>query len=289
MRIPSNRLKSVLNFAKSELANIFDEREIQSFFYLLCEHFLGLDKTAVILNTEYALSESELLKFNFAIKDLKKEKPIQYILGSTEFYGLPIKVNKNTLIPRPETEELVQWIIEKESSNQSIRLLDIGTGSGCIAISLAKNIPQAKVTAIDLSEEALKVAQENNQELHAKVSFELIDILNPPKSFTSKFDVIVSNPPYVLEKEKALMKKNVLDYEPDLALFVKDEDPLLFYRKIIAFAQKHLVSKGKLYFEINEKLGVKLSDLLSTSGYTEIEIREDLFNRPRMVCATKKA
>lgn len=287
MRIPSNRLKSVSNFAKTELKELFDEREIQSFFYLLCEHYLGLNKTTVILNPDYALSESELLKFNFAIKDLKTEKPIQYILGKTEFFGYAFKVNEHTLIPRPETEELVQWIIDKEKSGNPLSVLDIGTGSGCIAISLAKQLSNTKVTAIDISEEAIKIAQLNNENLNATVSFDLIDILNPPETFNAKFDIIVSNPPYVLETEKALMKKNVLQFEPDQALFVEDSDPLLFYRKILDFAQEHLLTNGRIYFEINEKMSIELSDLLSDYKYRDIEIKNDLFDRPRMICATK--
>lgn len=289
MRIPSNRLKSVSNFAKTELKERYDEREIQSFFYLLCEHYLGLDKTAVILNPDYALSESELLKFNFAIKDLKKEKPIQYILGKTEFFGYDFKVNEHTLIPRPETEELVQWIIENEKETTPLSVLDIGTGSGCIAISLEKQLSNTKVTGIDISEEAIKIAQFNNEKLNASVSFDLIDILNPAENFNTKFNIIVSNPPYVLETEKALMKKNVLQFEPNQALFVEDSDPLLFYRKILDFAQEHLLANGKVYFEINERMGAELSALLSDYKYRDIEIENDLFDRPRMACARKKS
>lgn len=288
MRIPSNRLKAILNFTKAELAHLYDEREIQSFFYLLCEHYLKLDKTAIIINPDSAVSESELLKFNFAIKDLKTEKPIQYIIGQTEFFGFDFIVNEHTLIPRPETEELVRWMIDKEKSIPSLHILDIGTGSGCIAISLAKGIPQAKVTGVDISTEALKIAQINNENIQASVSFEALDILNPPETYTSVFDVIVSNPPYVLETEKALMKKNVLLFEPNQALFVKDGDPLLFYRKILEFAGSHLASNGKIYFEINERMGTELSALLNEFNYHQIELRNDIFDRPRMIRAIKK-
>lgn len=288
MRISSNRLKTVSLFAKSELATLYDEKEIQSFFYLLCEHFLAMDKTAVILNPDFGLSESELLKFNFAIKDLKTEKPIQYILGETEFFGRRFKVNAHTLIPRQETEELVKWIADQEDHTIPIKILDIGTGSGCIAISLSKELPKANITAVDIAVGALEIAALNNKNLEASVSFELIDILNPPKTFDSKFDLIVSNPPYVLETEKELMQKNVLEFEPHQALFVKDSDPLLFYRKILLFAQNHLVSQGKIYFEINEKLGHELSALLAEFHYHQIELKTDLFDKPRMICATKK-
>ncbi|MCD6178549.1 MAG: peptide chain release factor N(5)-glutamine methyltransferase [Bacteroidales bacterium] len=287
MRIPSNRLKSVLNFAKTELKPLFDEKEILSFFYLLCEHYLKMDKTSVILNPDYALSESELLKFNFAIKDLKTEKPIQYILGRTEFFGYNFKVNEHTLIPRPETEELVQWIIDNEKPHSQSKILDIGTGSGCIAISLAKQLSKAIVSGIDISTEALKIAEINNRELNAGLSLDLIDILNPPKFFDTKFDIIVSNPPYVLEAEKTFMKKNVLQYEPNQALFVKDNDPLIFYRKILSFTKTHLVSGGRIYFEINEQKGDEMLSLLKAFNYHKIELKKDLFNRPRMIYAIK--
>jgi len=288
MRIPTNQLKSIINFAKAELLALYDEREIQSFFYLLCEYYLKMDRTSVIMNPDYALSESELLKFNFAIKDLKQEKPIQYILGKTEFFGFDFIVNQDTLIPRPETEELIQWIIEEEQSDTPIKILDIGTGSGCIAISLAKQLPLSVVKGIDISEAALKIAQLNNENLQASVSFELIDILNPPISFNTKFDIIVSNPPYVLESEKALMKKNVLQYEPNQALFVKDLDPLLFYRKILDLAQNHLQKEGKIYFEVNEMMSSKTEALLADYNYFNIKSKHDLSNRPRMISAIKK-
>jgi len=288
MRIASNQLKAILNFAKSELAPIYDEREIKSFFYLLCEHYLHLDKTKVILYPDRAVSESELLKFNFAIKDLKAERPIQYILGETEFCGMPFKVNKHTLIPRPETEELVNWIVESESADKPLNLIDIGTGSGCIAISISKKLPTAKIIGVDISEDALQVARINNERLQASVHFDKLDILEGEYSSDSKFNLIVSNPPYVLESEKSLMKRNVLENEPSVALFVKDNDPLLFYKKIVQFAEHQLHSGGKLYFEINEGLGNDMKDLLSSFSYSSIELRNDLFERARMIRATKK-
>ncbi|MBN1651660.1 MAG: peptide chain release factor N(5)-glutamine methyltransferase [Bacteroidales bacterium] len=287
MRIPSNRLNDVLKFAKSELSPFYDEKEILSFYYLLCEHYLHLNKTKVILNADLALSESELLKFNFAIKDLKTEKPIQYILGETEFCDLQFKVNEHTLIPRPETEELVYWILEKENKTAPLHILDIGTGSGCIPISLATHWPLAKIKGIDISAEALDLAKFNNKCFNTAVQFEQIDILNPPASFDFMLDIIVSNPPYVLESEKTLMKKNVLSYEPALALFVKDDDPLLFYKKIIHFADNQLISGGRLYFEINENLGIQLIALLKAYSYKQIELKNDIHEKARMICAIK--
>ena len=287
MRIPSNKLKAVIKFAKSELMLLYEENEIQSFFYLLCEHYLKMDRTSIILNPEYALSESELLKFNFAIKDLKKEKPIQYILGKTDFCGFSFQVNEHTLIPRPETEELVHWIYDEQKTEKSLQILDIGTGSGCIAISLAKLLPNANISAIDISSEALKIAKANNIQLDASVSFELMDILNPSKNLNSKFDLIVSNPPYVLESEKELMKTNVLDNEPAQALFVRDNDSLLFYRRILDFAQDNLLPKGKIYFEINEKKAKETVVLLEEYNYSNIDVRKDIFERQRMIRAIK--
>jgi release factor glutamine methyltransferase len=287
MRISSNQLQSVLQFAKKELSSIYDEREIQSFYYLLCEHFLGMNRSSVILNPDTLLSESELLNFNFSIKDLKKEKPIQYIIGSTYFLDYNFLVDEHTLIPRPETEELVQWIIEEESRNQAQKILDIGTGSGCIAISLAKKISFSEVLAIDLSENALKKAQENARRLNASVEFVRDDILHP-HSFTDEvFDLIVSNPPYVLEKEKKHMRKNVLEFEPEQALFVPDYDSLLFYRRILDFAKNHLKKGGKLYFEINEQMGDKMMALLREYHYKAIILKNDLSERPRMMQTVK--
>jgi len=288
MKIPSNRLQSVLKYALQELGSFYEEQEIRSFFYLMAAHFLNMDKTTVILQPNYALSESELLKFNFAIKDLKQEKPIQYIFGETLFCGLSFLVNPDTLIPRPETEELVNWIIEEETKEEVIDVFDIGTGSGCIAISIDKALPQANVRAIDLSAGALKVANENNSRLEASVAFEQLDILQTPRNYPHQFDVIVSNPPYVRISEKAQMRNNVLLYEPSIALFVENEDPLLYYRHILIFTQKHLKSGGHLYFEINEKMGNAIAQQMTLYDFTEIQIKEDLFGRPRMIRALKK-
>lgn len=288
MKIPSNRLQSVLKYALQELNSFYDEQEIRSFFYLMAAHFLNMDKTTVILQPNYALSESELLKFNFAIKDLKQEKPIQYIFGETFFCGLSFLVNPDTLIPRPETEELVNWIIEGENKDETIDVFDIGTGSGCIAISIDKALPQANVRAIDISTGALKIANENNSRLEASVAFEQLDILQTPRNYPHQFDVIVSNPPYVRISEKAQMRNNVLLYEPSIALFVENEDPLLYYRHILLFTQKHLKSGGRLYFEINEKMGDTIAQQMTLYDFIEIQIKEDFFGRPRMIRGLKK-
>jgi release factor glutamine methyltransferase len=219
---------------------------------------------------------------------LKQQKPIQYILGETEFYGLPFKVNENTLIPRQETEELVEWIInEFGTRNSEFRILDIGTGSGCIAVSLAKNLPNAKVYALDVSREAIKVAKENAKLNSLDIEFIEADILSVCHadlvSGSHKFDVIVSNPPYVRNLEKELMQSNVLENEPHLALFVENENPLQFYKAITDFAISNLNQKGVLFFEINEYLGKEMIQLLSDSHFKDIELKQDMFKKDRMI------
>lgn len=287
MRIPTNKLSSIQKFANLELAEIYSPNEIQSFFFLLCKNYLGMSKTDVILNKEQAVSESELLKFNFAIKDLKAEKPIQYILGETEFFGFDFKVNNHTLIPRPETEELLSWIIEEEKIKPKIKILDIGSGSGCIAIGLSKSIQDSAVWGVDISPEALEIAKLNTKNLNASVEFRILDILNPQHKLNNLFDVIVSNPPYVLRSEQALMKNNVLKYEPGKALFVEDSDPLLFYKNILDFSNSHLVINGSIYFEINENMGNEIYNLLESKNFNSIELRKDLYGKDRMVRAKK--
>lgn len=291
MRIPSNRLRSVIGFIRQELLPYYDKEEIENFIFYLAEAYLGFSRTDMVTKSEDTMNESDLLKFNFAVKDLKKYKPIQYVLGSTEFYGLKFKLNSHVLIPRPETEELVDLIIkdtQKNSENRQISILDIGSGSGCIAISLKKNIPQAIVKALDISPEALILAADNTRENSVEIEFIQADILALPSDFIANFfDVIVSNPPYVCNSEKALMSKNVLDYEPHLALFVKDEDPLLFYKSIAEFALKNLNENGRLYFEINELFGKEIVKLLEGKGFNNIQVKNDLSGKDRMISCYK--
>jgi release factor glutamine methyltransferase len=241
----------------------------------------------------------QLLRWESVLSELKKEKPIQYILGETEFYGLPFLVNENTLIPRPETEELVEWIIKStkyEIQSTKLRILDIGTGSGCIAISLAKNFPNAEVSAIDVSEKALATAKKNAEINKVEVDFINVDILKindlvelPTSNFQlpTQFDIIVSNPPYVRNLEKAEIKSNVLEYEPHLALFVEDTDALLFYRKIAQLAQQNLSENGKLFFEINQYLGKETVELLEDLGFKNIELKKDIYGNDRMIRSTR--
>jgi len=280
----------ILNFKKqffSELSEIYLETEIQSFFNILIEFQLNLSRIEVALQPDLEISEIAITFLQKAISELKINTPIQYIVGETEFYGLKFNVNENVLIPRPETEELIDWILENaklKTQNPKLKILDIGTGSGCIAISLAKNLSNTDVFALDISSEALKIAKKNAQLNKVDIYFSEIDILNTV-DLPEKYNVIVSNPPYVRELEKELMQQNVLAHEPHLALFVKDNNPLLFYDRIAELAKKHLSKNGSLYFEINQYLGNKTVELLKQKGFQNVKLKKDLFGFDRMIKA----
>lgn len=271
-----------------ELSSIYEEGEAESFFYLILEAKLQLKRIDLALQPDLTFSEAELVVWNSILEDLKKEIPIQYLLGKTNFYGLDFEVNENVLIPRPETEELVEWILEdcgKIDTTSEFSILDIGTGSGCIPISLKKQLPQAKVSAIDVSEKALEVAKGNAKLNGVEVNFILQNILETANLLES-YDVIVSNPPYVRNLEKQEIKNNVLEYEPHLALFVADDDALIFYRKIGTLALKSLRPNGKLFFEINQYLGKETVDLLNDLGFQNVELRKDIYGNDRMILAS---
>lgn len=289
MKIRDNTIRSAANYFSKELSNLYAEPELQQLLHLTFLHYFGCSKIDFITNDKKLLSESELLKIIYTIKGLKKNKPLAYILGEWEFYGISLKVNEHTLIPRPETEELVQLIINENNHQKAIKILDIGTGSGCIALALKKHLPKATVSAWDISEEALKIATENAVKNNLAISFNQIDILKyTTTSSSEKYDVIVSNPPYISENEKSLMQENVLNYEPHLALFVENNNPLLFYNAIADFALKHLTTTGKLYFEINEKYGKEVKELIFAKGFCNSEIVEDINGKERMIkCSVK--
>jgi len=273
-----------LNLLKDE----YPVQEVTSFFNLLIEYYLGMNRLDFALKPGKELSLEEKQKFESAIHRLSLHEPIQYIIGETEFLGLKFKVDKNVLIPRPETEELVQWILDDvgESKNTpKLKILDIGTGSGCIAISLAKNLPGAEIFALDISEKALKTARENAGLNKVNVNFIQADILNL-EALTGKFDVIVSNPPYVREMEKVEMHRNVLENEPDMALYVKDTDPLIFYGTIAKLAQAGLQENGNLYFEINQYLANETEEILKNSCFNT-ELKKDIFGNYRMLRGRK--
>jgi release factor glutamine methyltransferase len=281
-------IKNYKDTFKKELLPIYDEHEIDSFFYIILEKIHNLKRIDLALNPETPMDGIHLKQWKNILADLKIEKPIQYILGETEFCGLRFEVNENTLIPRPETEELVELIVTEEARDKreegKVKILDIGTGSGCIAISIAKNIPTAEVFAIDVSEKALATARRNAELNDVNVTFLLKNILET-EDLENEFDIIVSNPPYVRNLEKAEIKPNVLEYEPHLALFVEDNDALLFYRKIAQLAMKNLAVNGKLYFEINQYLGRETVELLESLGFNDIELKKDIYGNDRMITA----
>ncbi len=283
-------IKDYRNFFIQELSQLYDVGEVESFFYLILENKHNFRRIDLALHTDLLFTELDLLNWNSILEKLKLEIPIQYILGSTNFYGLDFRVNPTVLIPRPETEELVDWIILNHKNDywdEPLRILDIGTGSGCIAISLAKNIQNAEVYALDVSSNALAVAKENAETNKVDVVFIEKNILET-NDLEQFFDIIVSNPPYVRNLEKAEIMNNVLSNEPHLALFVADDDALIFYKKIADLAQKFLSEKGQLYFEINQYLGKEMLYLLRDKDFINIELRQDIYGNNRMIKAELK-
>jgi len=275
-------LKEIKNIFHFELDSIYPKEEVTSFFYLAIEHYLNLERFVLALQPNLVISKSQEQPLFEAMAQLKLERPVQYILGTTQFMDLDFRVNENVLIPRPETEELVRWIISDcENQESKINILDIGTGSGCIAIALAKNFKNARVYALDVSEGALEIAKENAINNQTDLKFVQADILILDK-LEIKFDIIVSNPPYVRMMEKDKMNSNVIEHEPEMALFVSDDDPLVFYRKIVKFAQSNLKKKGMLYFETNQYLAEETKELLKEK-FSKIELRKDIYDNYRMM------
>ena len=284
------------------LAPLYGKEEVNAIFLLVIEHYLKLNGSIYSLKKEYELTDNELKKFEFVLDQLITGKPIQYILGETVFYGLTFKVTEAVLIPRPETEELVEWVIERIESlklkienseskthnayREPINLLDIGTGSGCIAISLKKNLPKANVFGLDISTEALSLAKQNAVLNNVDIFFIEQDILTSSISRLPS-SIIISNPPYITQTEKGQMHQNVLKNEPHLALFVSDENPLIFYEAIADFALINLKENGLLFFEINEHLGIATVNMLSAKKFNAIELRKDMQGKDRMICCSR--
>jgi len=263
------------------------ERERQTVTRLLLEHYCKLEVLHAVLDESIPFSPTQKKLLSAAIERLKRQEPIQYVLGKAHFLGRDFQVSPAVLIPRPETEAFVQYIIEK-TPRVSTRVLDIGTGSGCIAITLQKELHQATVHALDVAPEALRIAQTNAQQLAAAVHFMQVDLLREPLP-DQRWDIMVSNPPYVRIAEQKQMHPRVLDYEPAQALFVPDEKPLIFYEKMVALAPQHLTPKGKLYLEVNEALGAEVASLLVHTGFEAVYIRQDLNGKDRWVVGTWEA
>ena len=267
----------------TELNALYSTAESQSFFNLLAEDYLKMSRLDIVLNSSKEISAENLEYFDNATRRLKNYEPIQYILGNTEFFDMSFKVNEHVLIPRPETEGLIRWILEEEKEPQVI--IDLCTGSGCIAVSLKSRLQDSNVDALDISAEALQVARENALSNHTSINFVETNVLTL-EALTKTYDVIVSNPPYVRNLEKQKMQDNVLQHEPHLALFVDDENPLVFYKKIAILAKYNLRPKGSVYLEINEYLGKETAQLFKDSGFSNVELRQDIFRRDRMLRAS---
>jgi release factor glutamine methyltransferase len=281
-------LKDVFASYHQSLDELYSIKEAEAITLLVINEITGLSKSKIKAFPETVISDQEAAALESIVTELSSGRPVQYILGHTEFYGLPFKVNPSVLIPRPETEELVDWALSSvaDSALTPINVLDIGTGSGCIAVAIKKNLPHAGVTGIDNSSAALATAKGNSALNRTDVTFIQSDILNPGAELNVfKFDMIISNPPYVTLHDKIQMHKNVTDFEPHTALFVPEDDPLLFYKAIIAFASAHLAKNGLLFFEINEGYGDDVVALLEERGFKNIELRKDMSGRDRMVIA----
>jgi len=279
-------ITEIRKYIISSISNVYEANEAESISYLIFEDVLKRSKTDIILKGADLVTTDETDKISKIIEELKNNKPIQYILGYADFYDLKFAVNEYTLIPRQETEILVNEIIKYNKQFKNIKIIDIGTGTGCIAISLAKNI-NANVTALDISNEALQIAQNNAKMNNVSLNFLNLNILENNLNSDFLFDVIVSNPPYVTNTEKQFMHENVLNYEPNSALFVDDSNPLLFYKSILQFAEKNLVTGGQIWFEINEKFGTDILELLKKHNFTNIKIIKDLNEKERIAFGTK--
>lgn len=289
LNFKTNKITDIRETYLAELRTIYPSNEAAALLDMIFEHRLGITRVERTISPDRRLSESDMLLVHFDVKELKKFRPIQYIFGEMQFYDLNIAVNENVLIPRPETEELVQWIVEQNKEKVAISILDIGTGTGCIALALKRNFPGGNIDGCDLSAVALEVANRNAESNSLKVNFFQMDILNESEWGRSQkvFDVIVCNPPYVTESDKKMMSANVLNFEPPLALYVSDADPLIFYRNIFNFADQHLKPGGKVYLEINQQFGRELSLMAVDFGFSAVELRKDLSGNDRMLSATK--
>lgn len=282
-----NSLGTFVRSRVEQLSTRFERAEAHYMVRVLMEEYFGIDRVKIVLEPEMLLTEEQMDKVDNSIAQLLNNVPLQYIIGEMEFFEMKFKVAPGVLIPRPETEEMVGLICRQFMRDAKLNILDIGTGSGCIAVSLAGWFPNATVTAIDISDEALRIAKTNAESNNVNINFLKCDILSEPLP-NGRFDLIVSNPPYVCEKEKALMQPNVLEHEPHQALFVPDDDPLLFYRRIAALASEALNPDGQLWFEINEAYGTETQLCCQQFGFDEVEIISDFREKPRFCKGIKR-
>jgi len=284
----SNTVAQIRKHIQQQLAAAFpDEQERNVLTSMILQRITGLSKTEIAIQPDFRVNESDIVWLKNALEDLNDHKPIQYVIGYEEFYGLRFEVDKHVLIPRPETEELVKWVLDDHATSKaSLSVIDLGTGSGCIAIALKHNRPDWNVCGLEKSVEALKVAQSNALQNGVEVDFVENDLLDF-KPISQKFDIVVSNPPYIRNSERSLMQKNVLEYEPEMALFVEDENPLVFYKAIAEISKTLLKDKGCIYLEINEAFGNETVQMLKDQGFMDVELKDDLFGKPRMVKARK--
>lgn len=290
MFVQTNSLSATRKYFNDRLSEKFSSRELRSMFNLLAQERLGVSTSDLILQNDQLLSESDLLFFRSAVKKLQSDQPFQYVLGKTEFMDLSFITDKRALIPRPETEELVRWILEEHKDKTGLTFLDLCSGSGCIGISLDHYLTLSKGYAIEYSEQAFALSKENNALNKTNIDWLFGDVLRPNvfrEFLESTFDFWVSNPPYVLYSDKSSMSKNVLDHEPHMALFVEDNDPLIFYREISVKALRYLKQGGKLYFEIHEEKGADVCELLTGLGFKNVQLNKDLQGKERMVRAEK--
>ena len=287
IRFRSNRVRDILALYHEELDGMYGSGEVSAFGEMLFEAFLGWDRVRLLTSREQTIDQSDLLRFHWALEDLKRHRPIQHIIGHVDFCGCRIEVSPDVLIPRPETEEMVNSLTPGPSpTGEGSRILDLCTGSGCIAIALKKAFPTADVTAVDVSPAALEIARQNAKNNGAEVHFVQVDVLDGVNGFNGFYGLIVSNPPYVMEKERAQMQPNVLDYDPALALFVPDDDPMRFYKAIAAIAKEHLAADGLLAVEINEALASETCAVFEAQGFAP-KVNDDFRGKPRWICATR--
>ncbi|WP_343555359.1 peptide chain release factor N(5)-glutamine methyltransferase [Sphingobacterium sp.] len=273
-----------------ELQTLYDNEEIKAIFFVVIAETFGLTRASYQFRKTDSVSETDSADIGRILQDLKKHRPIQYIFNKADFYGEVFQVNESVLIPRQETEELVDLIIRNHKSSPKLKIIDIGTGSGCIPITLSKHLNDVLVTTVDISKEAIKTAQENAKNFKTSIQFINADIFEWDYIFSDQqYDIIVSNPPYITPREKQYMSQNVLAYEPELALFIEESAPLIFYDVISSFALKHLAPNGDLYFEINQYLGAEMEDLINKKGFEQVKLIKDINGADRIIHAKKKA